>query len=99
MRAPRLGWRIFVTCWLIFSLHFASNTVRELYPALSLGDHFSLRVDEYANLHPDLFEKPGYGWHINSNPGKRFIFIGRGADFGIASVVVVFAGFGKREVT
>ena len=73
MRAPRLGWRIFVTCWLIFSLHFASNTVRELYPALSLGDHFSLRVDEYANLHPDLFEKPGYGWHINSNPGASML--------------------------
>jgi hypothetical protein len=26
-----------------------------------------------ANMHPDLFEKPGYGWHINSNPGASLI--------------------------
>ena len=25
--------------------------------ALALGDHFSFRVDEYANMHPDLYEK------------------------------------------
>jgi hypothetical protein len=65
--------RLFFTCWLIYSLHFASNSVREIFPALSLGDHFSLRVDEYANLHPDLFETPGRGWHINSNPGASML--------------------------
>ena len=54
---------------MIYALHLATNTVREIYPALSLGEHFSFRVDEYAHLHPDLFEKPGFGWHINSNPG------------------------------
>ena len=32
-------------------------------------DHFSFRLDEYGGLHPDLFEKPGYGWHIGNNPG------------------------------
>ncbi|MBV8817365.1 MAG: hypothetical protein JO022_03345, partial [Acidobacteriaceae bacterium] len=67
------GTRIFLTCWLIYALHLTTNTVREIYPALSLGDHFSLRVDEYAGLHPDIFEKPGYGWHINSNPGASLI--------------------------
>jgi hypothetical protein len=61
--------RLFLTCWVIYGLHFAPNIVREIYPALALGDHFSFRVDEYANLHPDLFEKPGYGWHIGNNPG------------------------------
>ncbi len=68
-----LAWRLFLTCWLVYGLHFATNTVREIYPALAIGDHFSFRVDEYANLHPDLFEKPGYGWHINNNPGASMV--------------------------
>lgn len=65
--------RLFITCWLIFTLHFATNTVREIYLALAIGDHMSFRVDEYANMHPDLFEKPGYGWHIGNNPGASMV--------------------------
>jgi hypothetical protein len=65
--------RLFFTCWAIYALHFATNTVREIYPALALADHFSFRVDEYANMHPDLFEKPGYGWHIGNNPGASML--------------------------
>jgi hypothetical protein len=65
--------RLFVTCWLIYSLHVATNTVREIYLALAMGDHFSFRVDEYARIHPDLFEKPGFGWHINANPGASML--------------------------
>lgn len=64
--------RLFITCWLIFGLHFATNIVREIYPALALGDQLSFRLDAYAGLHPDIFEKPGYGWHINNNPGVSF---------------------------
>ena len=65
--------RLFLTCWLVYSIHLATNSVREIYPALSLGDHFSFRVDEYAGMHPDLFEKQGFGWHINSNPGASML--------------------------
>ncbi len=65
--------RLFITCWLVYSMHFATNIVREIYPALALGDHLSFRVDEYANMHPDLFEKPGYGWHIGNNPGVSML--------------------------
>ncbi|HET9533379.1 MAG TPA: hypothetical protein VFQ92_23710, partial [Blastocatellia bacterium] len=65
--------RLFITCWLVYAMHFATNTVREIYPALALGDHFSFRVDEYANMHPDLFEKEGYGWHIGNNPGASML--------------------------
>jgi hypothetical protein len=54
-------------------MHFATNIVREIYPALAIGDHLSFRVDEYANLHPDLFEKDGYGWHIGNNPGASML--------------------------
>jgi len=65
--------RIFLTCWLVYALHFATNIVREIYPAVALGDHLSFRVDEYANMHPDLFEKEGYGWHIGNNPGASMV--------------------------
>jgi len=65
--------RLFITCWMIYAVHVATNTVREIYLALAIGDHFSFRVDDYANMHPDLFEKPGYGWHIGANPGASML--------------------------
>jgi hypothetical protein len=61
--------RLFATCWIVFLLHSATNISREHYLAFAIGDHLSFRVDEYQGLHPDLFETPGRGWHINSNPG------------------------------
>jgi hypothetical protein len=71
--ARGIAWRLFLTCWLVYSIHLATNTVREIFPALAMADHFSFRLDEYANLHPDLFEKPGYGWHIDANPGVSML--------------------------
>jgi hypothetical protein len=72
--APRsIAVRLFITCWLVYSVHVATNTVREIYLALAIGDHLSFRVDEYAHMHPDLFEKPGYGWHIGANPGASML--------------------------
>ena len=65
--------RLFLTCWLLFALHFATNTVREIYPALSLGDHGSFDVSEYLGLHPDIFEVPGRGAFINNNPGASIL--------------------------
>lgn len=65
--------RLFLSCWLVFGLHFSTEIVREIYPAVALGDHFSFRVDEYAGLHPDIFEKEGYGWHIGNNPGVSML--------------------------
>jgi hypothetical protein len=70
---PGIAIRLFLTCWIVYALHFATNIVREIFPALSLGDHLSFRVDEYAHMHPDLFEKPGYGWHIGNNPGVSML--------------------------
>jgi hypothetical protein len=69
----QIAFRLFLTCWIVYGLHFATNTVREIYPALAIGDHLSFRVDEYANMHPDLFEKKGYGWHIGNNPGVSML--------------------------
>jgi hypothetical protein len=73
-RGPRgVAVRLGFTCWLIYTLHFATNMVRENYLALAIGDQLSFRVDRYANLHDDLFARPGYGWHIGSNPGASMI--------------------------
>jgi hypothetical protein len=65
--------RIFLTTWLVFTLHFATNTVREIYPAMSLGDHLSFDVSEYSGLHPDIFTLEGRGTFINNNPGASMI--------------------------
>ncbi len=66
--------RLFVICWLVYTLHFATNTVREIYLALSLGDHLSFDVSEYQDLHPfDIFEIPGRGAFINNNPGASIL--------------------------
>jgi len=65
--------RLFLCCWLVYTIHFATNTVREIYPALSLGDHFSFDVKEYLGLHPDIFEIPGKGAYINNNPGASIL--------------------------
>ena len=64
-----VGWRLFVTVWLVYSIFATTNVVRETYLAISLGERLSVRVDDYRDLHPDLFEFPGRGWYINSNPG------------------------------
>jgi len=71
--ARTIAVRLFLTCWIVFAVHVATNTVREIYLALAIGDHLSFRVDEYANMHPDLFEKKGYGWHIGANPGASML--------------------------
>jgi hypothetical protein len=71
--ARGIAQRIFLTCWLIYAIHLGTNTVREIIPAITIAEHFSFRVDEYANLHPDLFEKPGFGWYLDANPGASVI--------------------------
>ena len=64
-----IAWRLFLTVWLVYSAFATTNVVRETYLAISLGTRASVRVDEYLGLHPDLFEIPGRGSFINSNPG------------------------------
>lgn len=65
----QIGWRLFFTAWMVYTLHFSTDIVREHYPALALGDHFSFNLDGYCGMHPDLFETPGRGCHIGNNPG------------------------------
>lgn len=66
-------WRLFLTCWVIYALHFATNTVREIYPAVTLGDKLSFNVAEYVDFHPDLFTMPDGRGFINNNPGASIV--------------------------
>lgn len=48
-------WRIFLIAWVVFTIHFATNIVREHYPAFSIAQHGTFRVDEYQGFHSDIF--------------------------------------------
>lgn len=65
--------RLFLTCWVIFSLHFATNFVREHYLVLSIVDDGTFRLDPYVDLHVDIFETPDHGAHHGANPGASMI--------------------------
>jgi hypothetical protein len=49
------GGRIFVIAWMVYSLHFATNVVREHYPAFAIAERGTFRVDEYQGFHADIF--------------------------------------------
>ena len=70
---PSVAVRLFVTVWLLYVVHFASNIVRETYLAVALGERLSVRVDEYLGLHPDLFRYKDNGVYINNNPGASML--------------------------
>ena len=73
VRAEPVAARLLFTVWLVYSAHFASDVARETWLAMSLGGHFSIRVDAYKGLHPDLFEIEGRGTYINNNPGASML--------------------------
>lgn len=72
-RRLRTAWCVFLTVWIVYAAHLTSNVVRETYLALAMAERFTVRVDPYLGLHPDLFEIPGRGGYINSNPGASML--------------------------
>jgi hypothetical protein len=65
--------RLFLTCWLVFVLHFATDFAREHYLVLSIVDDLSFRLDKYVGLHNDIFVTPNNGAHHGANPGASLI--------------------------
>jgi hypothetical protein len=65
--------RLFLSVWLVLMLHFATNISREHYPAITLAEHGTLAVDEYVDLHPDLFVAPTGHAVINNPPGVSIL--------------------------
>ncbi len=47
--------RLFVACWVIYALFFATNVVREHYPAFALIERGDWVCDRYWGMHSDLF--------------------------------------------
>ena len=47
--------RLFLVAWTLFSLFFATNIVREHYPAFTLIERGDFRCDEYLDWHADIF--------------------------------------------
>lgn len=62
-----LALRLFLTAWVLFTLHASTNVVREHYPAFALVKTGSWRVDEYQGLHPDIFVHTDGHSYINNN--------------------------------
>lgn len=61
--------RLFLTLWLVFLLHVSTFVTREQYLTMALVEKHSVRLDEYADLHPDLITIPGRGTYLGNNPG------------------------------
>ncbi|HEX4931903.1 MAG TPA: hypothetical protein VFV33_01915, partial [Gemmatimonadaceae bacterium] len=68
-----LQWRVFLTCWVLFSLHFATDFVREHFLVTSMVDDRTFDLGTYYGMHPDIFrnppEAPHGGVHHGANPG------------------------------
>jgi len=73
------GWRIrlFLTCWVVYVAHFATDVVREHYLTMSIVEAQTFRLDPYVGLHDDIFENPpqagSEGAHHGANPGISMI--------------------------
>jgi hypothetical protein len=65
--------RLFLTCWFLFSLFFATDFVREHYLVVGLVEDHSYALDKYYGLHVDIFRNPPeakvQGAHHGANPG------------------------------
>ncbi len=65
--------RLFLTCWVVFCLFFATDFVREHYLVVSIVEDTSFDLGKYYGLHDDIFrngpEAPQNGVHHGANPG------------------------------
>jgi len=67
------GVKIFATCWILYSLHFATNVVREHYPSFSLAERGDFRLDEYQGFHSDIFVHTDGHSYVNNNVGASVV--------------------------
>ena len=73
MSARAVQWRLFLTCWVVFSLHFATDFVREHFLVVSMVEDHTFRLDRYKGMHADIFETPDGHSHHGANPGISMI--------------------------
>jgi hypothetical protein len=74
-----LHMRLFLTCWLVFSMHFATDFVREHYLVVSIAEEGTFDLTKYFGLHVDIFQNPPTaphgGAHHGANPGISMIAV------------------------
>lgn len=68
-RGKTLAWRVFFTCWAVYTVFWTPYIVREHFPAITLVERGSLNVEPYLGWTADIFEGPNGGAYINNNPG------------------------------
>ena len=72
-----IKWRLFLTCWILYVIHFATDFVREHYLVVSIAEDATFRLDPYEDLHVDLFwnpdSAPHQGAHHGANPGVSML--------------------------
>ena len=65
--------RLFLTCWVIYALHFATEFIREHYLVVSIVEDRSFDLGKYYGINPDIFRNPPNaphgGTHQGANPG------------------------------
>lgn len=61
--------KVFLTCWLVYTLFWTPFLIREHFPAVALIEHGSLNVEKYLDWCEDIFAGPHGGAWINNNPG------------------------------
>jgi hypothetical protein len=61
--------RLFLTCWLIYAVHWAPFLIREEFGAVALATRGSLNVQRFVGWTDDIFPMPDGRAFINNNPG------------------------------
>ena len=69
----RTAVQLFLTCWLIYSLHWAPWLVREHFPAWALAESGSLNVQTFLGWNDDIFPGQRGGAWINNSPGASIL--------------------------
>ena len=69
VRGRGWAWRVFLTCWIVYSVFWTPYLVREHFPAIALMERGSLNVNRYVGWTEDIFQSPAGGAFINNNPG------------------------------
>ncbi len=62
-------WRVFVSCWFVYTVFWTPYLLREHFPAVALIENGSLNVKRYLGWTDDIFAGPRGGAYINNNPG------------------------------
>ncbi len=69
--------RLFLTCWIIYVAHFATDFAREHYLVVSIVEDHSYLLDKYFGMHADIFQNPPnstvQGAHHGANPGISMV--------------------------